>query len=101
MLPLRFPPTIFHATRTIMKTVVSAPVTPERIFQIAWGYAPPLVLEAAIRHHVFDVLDSGPKSIAEVSQATGASERGITAIMNCLVGLDFLAKDQKGTYCLT
>src|ERR1700722_6027464 len=84
-----------------MTTSVSAPVTPERIFQFAWGYAPPLVLEAAIRHHVFDVLDRGPKSIPEVSKATDASERGLTAIMNVLVGLDFLAKDQNGTYSLT
>jgi SAM-dependent methyltransferase len=84
-----------------MTTAVTAPVTPERIFQFAWGYAPPLVLEAAIRHHVFDVLDSGPKSIPEMSKATGASERGLTAIMNVLVGLDFLAKDQQGVYRLT
>jgi SAM-dependent methyltransferase len=84
-----------------MTTSASAPVTPERIFQFAWGYAPPLVLEAAIRHHVFDVLDSGPKSIPEISQATGASERGLTAIMNVLVGLDFLSKDQHGIYSLT
>jgi len=79
----------------------SAPVTPERIFQFAFGYAPPLVIEAAIRHHVFDVLDSGPKSVAEISKETGASERGLTAIMNVLVGLDFLAKDQNGIYSLT
>jgi hypothetical protein len=84
-----------------MAISVSAPVTPERIFQLAWGYAPPLVLEAAIRHHVFDVLDRGPKTVSEVSKATGASERGLTAIMNVLVGLDFLSKDQQGTYSLT
>jgi hypothetical protein len=80
---------------------VSAPVTPERIFQLAWGYAPPLIIEAAIRHHVFDVLDSGPKSVSEIGKATGASERGLTAIMNVLVGLDFLAKDEQGNYSLT
>jgi len=84
-----------------MSTAVSAPVTPERIYQFAFGYAPPLVLEAAIRHHVFDVLDSGPKSLHEVSVATGASERGLAAIMNVLVGLAFLAKDGPGNYSLT
>jgi precorrin-6B methylase 2 len=84
-----------------MSTVVAGPVTPERIYQFAFGYAPPLVLEAAIRHHVFDVLDSGPKSLHEVSVATGASERGLSAIMNVLVGLAFLAKDGKGSYSLT
>ena len=70
----------------------SAHVTPERIMQFAWGYAPPLALEAAIRHRVFDVLDEGAKTVEEVAAATGASERGLAAIMNLLVGLDFLAK---------
>ena len=76
-------------------------VTPERIMQMAWGYVPPLVLEAAIRHRVFDVLDSGAKDIWEVQQATGASARGLTAIMNALVGLNFLSKDEEGRYALT
>ncbi|MGA2219309.1 MAG: methyltransferase [Terracidiphilus sp.] len=79
---------------------VTAPVTPERILQMAWGYAAPLALEAAIRHHVFDVLDEGPKSLQEVSHATGASERGLAAVMNFLVGLDFLRKDSEGNYRL-
>lgn len=76
-------------------------VTPERIMQFAWGYVPPLVIEAAIRHHVFDVLDQGPKTVFEVQKATGASVRGLTAIMNVLVGLKLLAKDAHGTYSLT
>src|SRR5580692_5196238 len=84
-----------------MTAPATAPVTPERIFQFAFGYAPPLILEAAIKHRVFDVLDSGPKSVQEVSQATGASERGLASIMNVLVGLEFLSKDAKGNYSLT
>jgi hypothetical protein len=78
-----------------------APVTPERIMQFAWGYVPPLVLEAAIRHRVFDVLDGGPKTMAQVQKETGASERGLTAVMNALVGMDFLAKDKQGLFSLT
>jgi hypothetical protein len=76
-------------------------VTPERIMQFAWGYVPPLILEAAIRHRVFDVLDSGPKAINDVQKETDASERGLTAIMNALVGLNLLAKDDQGRYSLT
>jgi len=76
-------------------------VTPERIMQFAWGYVPPLILEAAIRHRVFDVLDDGPKAINDVQKETGASERGLTAIMNALVGLNLLAKDDQGRYSLT
>jgi SAM-dependent methyltransferase len=79
----------------------SAPVTPERIMQFAWGYVPPLVLEAAVRHRVFDVLDSGPKTIAQVQKETGASERGLTAVMHALVGMNFLARDKQGLFSLT
>jgi ubiquinone/menaquinone biosynthesis C-methylase UbiE len=83
-------------------TVSATPsVTPERIMQFAWGCVPPLVIEAAIRHHVFDVLDDGPKDLQQVQAATGASARGLAAIMNVLVGLDFLAKDDHGLYSLT
>jgi hypothetical protein len=76
-------------------------LTPQRIMQFAWGYVPPLVLEAAIRHRVFDVLDSGPKSLGVIHDQTGASERGLCAILNALVGLEFLAKDDAGNYSLT
>jgi len=75
-----------------MSAEVGTPVTPERIYQFAFGYAPPLVLEAAIRHHVFDALDSGPKSLEAIHEATGASKRGLSAILNFLVGFDFLRK---------
>lgn len=79
----------------------SAPVTPERIMQFAWGYVPPLVLEAAIRHRVFDVLEGGPKTITQVHKETGASERGLTAVMNALVGMGFLAKNHEDLFSLT
>ena len=84
-----------------MSTSAPTPVTPERIMQFAWGYVPTLVLEAAIRNRVFDVLDSGAKTVPEVATATGASVRGLTAIMNVLVGLNFLAKDAHEAYSLT
>jgi predicted nicotinamide N-methyase len=84
-----------------MTTLNTAPVTPERIQQFAWGYGPPLILEAAIRHRVFDVLEGGAKTVTEVAKETNASERGLTAIMNALVGLEFLAKDRDGRYSLT
>lgn len=84
-----------------MNSSESVSVTPERIMQFAWGYVPPLVLEAAIRHCVFDVLDEGPRKLQEVSAATGASKRGLGAIMKVLVGLCFLAKDEGARYSLT
>ena len=77
------------------------PVTPERINQLAWGFAPPLAMEAAIKHRVFDELDGGPKTLAEMVSATGASARGLRALMNMLVGLNLLAKADGDCYTLT
>lgn len=76
-------------------------VTPERLMQMAWGFAAPLILESAIRNKVFDTLDSGPKTIDEVAAATGASPRGLRAIMNALVGFEFLKSNGNGKYELT
>jgi 3-hydroxy-5-methyl-1-naphthoate 3-O-methyltransferase len=77
-----------------------AQVTPERISQMAWGYAAPLMIEAAIRHRVFDLLDAGPKTVEEVAAASGASVRGLRAIMNALIGFELLASDGEGRYLL-
>jgi ubiquinone/menaquinone biosynthesis C-methylase UbiE len=69
--------------------------------QMAWGYAPPLVLEAAIRNRVFDVLDNGPLDIWQIEKETGASARALSAILNLLVGLELVTKDEQGRYGLT
>jgi ubiquinone/menaquinone biosynthesis C-methylase UbiE len=79
----------------------SAAVTPERIMQFTWGFVPTLVLEAAIHHRVFDVLDAGPKTLTETAAATGTSERGLRPVMNALVGLNLLAKTDGQRYKLT
>src|SRR6202789_3458110 len=91
----------YHIRTERMMSTTAAAVTPERIMQFAWSYVPPLVLEAAIRHRVFDVLDAGPKTLKETAAATGASERGLRSIMNVLVGLNFLAKTDGQRYTLT
>jgi SAM-dependent methyltransferase len=68
-------------------------VTPERLMQTMWGYAPPLILAAAVRNGVFDVLAEGPKPIEEIAARTGASERGLRSILNALTGLGFLSRE--------
>src|SRR6185503_14000964 len=68
-------------------------LTPERIMQMAWGYAPPLAIEAAVRHRLFDLLDQGPRTTAQLASETGASTRGLTALLNLLVGLQLLSRD--------
>jgi len=68
-------------------------VTPERIMQFAWAYAPTLAIEAAVRHRVFDILDKGPRTLQQLVAETGTSERGLKAILNLLVALQFLGRD--------
>jgi SAM-dependent methyltransferase len=83
-------------------TATAAPVSPQRISQLAWGYAAPLIIEAALRNLVFEILDHSPGStIEEVHAATGTSTRGLTAIMDALCGLELLEKDRHGRYSLT
>ena len=59
--------------------------TPERLTQFAWGFAPPLAIEAAVRHGVFDRLHKGPRTADQLAAETGASIRGLTGILNVLV----------------
>ena len=80
------------------------PVTPERIMQLAWGYTAPLIIEVALKHKVFDVLDTagnGGLMVEQLAQRTGTSVRGLRMILDALVGLQFLAKDAQQRYTLT
>ena len=76
-------------------------VRPDRIMEMVWGYAPPIILGTAIQAKVFDLLDAGPKTVEELAQASGNSVRGLRSIMNALVGFQFLAKNSDGRYSLT
>lgn len=83
------------------KTRRKKQVTPERLQQLGFAYAPPLIISAAISNKVFDTLATGANTSEQVSEQTGASERGLRAIMNALVGLELLKKDRQGKYSLT
>jgi Dimerisation domain len=75
-------------------------VTPERLMQFGFAYAPPLIIGAAVSNKIFDTLNSGSRSIAEGDREIGASARGLRAIMKAPVGLELLTKrDRK--YALT
>src|SRR5882724_6628913 len=83
------------------KTRRKKQVTSERLMQFGFAYAPPLIIGAAVSNKVFDALESGAKTVEQVEKETGASERGLRAIMNALVGLDLLKKDRRGRYSVT
>lgn len=83
--------------------MLSAPtlVTPERLMQFMFGFAPTLILETALQHQIFDRLHDAPKTAEQVSTETEASVRGLKAVMNALVSLDLLSKDADERYSLT
>jgi SAM-dependent methyltransferase len=76
-----------------MPDAPAQPLSPQRIMTMIWGFAAPLTLEAAVRHRVFDTLDERPKTLEEIAKGTGASLRGLRAILNTLVAFEILAKD--------
>src|SRR5438552_15879607 len=76
-------------------------VTPERLMELSFAYAPPLIISAGVSNKVFDSLENGAKTSEQVAEETGASARALRILMNALVGLNLLKKDRQGTYSLT
>src|ERR1700746_4202474 len=84
-----------------MKKRKTKKLTPERLQQFGFAYAPPLIISAAVNNKVFDTLQGGAKTAEELKKETGASARGLRAIMDALVGLELLKKDRESRYSLT
>jgi len=84
-----------------MKKQQTKKLTPERLQQLGFGYAPPLIISAAVNNRVFDALDGGAKTVEQLQKETGASARGLRAIMDALVGMELLKKDRQWKYSLT
>src|SRR5437016_5912291 len=76
-------------------------VTPERLMEIGFAYAPPLIISAGVNNKVFDSLQNGAKTSEQIAEQTGASARALRILMNALVGLDLLKKDRQERYSLT
>jgi hypothetical protein len=74
---------------------------PQRIFQLAFGYSAPLMLETAVEHKIFDVLEQGPKTTDEVAKATNTSPRGARILLNGLVAIEMVTKEKSGKFALT
>jgi ubiquinone/menaquinone biosynthesis C-methylase UbiE len=76
-------------------------VTPERLMELSFAYAPPLIISAGVSNKVFDSLEDGAKTAEQIAVETGASARSLGILMNALVGLNLLKKNRQGKYSLT
>lgn len=63
--------------------------------QFAWGYAPTLTIEAAVKHGIFDLLDKGPLTPEQIAKRTRTSLRGVNGIADLLVSLHLLQRKGK------
>jgi ubiquinone/menaquinone biosynthesis C-methylase UbiE len=78
--------------KTAKPRTVKHPISPQHIMELAWGFAPTMMLHAAIKNRVFDILNAGPKSLDELCAATGSSRRGILALAEALIGFGLIRR---------
>jgi SAM-dependent methyltransferase len=74
-----------------MDTASPPAVTPQRIMQMAWGFALPLAIQAAVKNHIFDTLAAGNKTLEEIADQAHVSERGLPFLLNVLVEAGLLS----------
>jgi ubiquinone/menaquinone biosynthesis C-methylase UbiE len=70
---------------------VAAP-PPERIRQLAFGFAPAQTLATALELGIFTHIAEGSATDAALLRATGASPRGLGMLLNALVALGLLTR---------
>lgn len=75
-------------------------VTPRRILDMGWDFAKSRTLATAVELHVFTHIASGKRTAGQIADAAYSSLRGMEMLLNALVGLKLLIKDQKGNYRL-
>ena len=96
------PQLLTHPLETHMTSPAGgAPVTPEKISQLSWGFAPTLMMDAAVHYGLFDLLDEGQRTAAELAETKGLSLRGASAVLNALASFGLLSKDASGRFGLT
>lgn len=76
-------------------------LNPEKVLQFSFAYAPPLMIEAAVRLGLFDALANGEKSADDLALETKTSVRGVRILLNGLVGLALLSHPKPGHYQLS
>jgi SAM-dependent methyltransferase len=75
--------------------------SPKQILSFTFGFAPPIIINAAVETHLFDALSGGPLALDAICGKTGCAPRGMRMLLNALVGLELLTRDEEGRYALT
>jgi ubiquinone/menaquinone biosynthesis C-methylase UbiE len=67
--------------------------TPERIMQLAFGFAPTQTLTSALELRLFTHVAQGKTTAPALAEAAGASLRGLRMLLDALVGLGLMTRE--------
>jgi hypothetical protein len=74
----------------------AAPVTPERIYQLGWGFAATQALVTAIELDLFGAIAGGARDVHALAAKLGASERGVRMVVDAMAGFGLVTKGPGG-----
>jgi ubiquinone/menaquinone biosynthesis C-methylase UbiE len=76
---------------------------PDRLMEMAWGFAGPQILTAALQLDLFHHVANGATTLSRVIEATKGSKRGVTMLVDALVATKLLERSgprESGTLAL-
>lgn len=80
---------------------MSQSLTPDRIFDVVFGFASAKTVLSAVELGVFAELAKGPKDLAALTENLGLHGRGADDFLDALVALNMLDRDAAGRYSNT
>jgi len=84
----------------LSSTLLTAPerTTPTRIMELSWGLARTATLVAGLDLDIFSHIDAGHDTTDALVTVTGASPRGVEALLNGLAATGLIIRGSDGTY---
>jgi SAM-dependent methyltransferase len=76
-------------------------ITPDRIMQMSHGFWPAAIISSAAAYDFFTHIAHGHDTADAVASAAGTDPRGTRMVLDALVALEFLTKQQDARYALT
>src|SRR5215212_3293924 len=80
---------------------MSQSLTPDRIFEVVFGFAAAKTLLSAVELGVFDTLAKGPRDVGTLTRELGLNGRGSADFFDTLVALKMIDRDAEGRYSNT
>ncbi|HSW49094.1 MAG TPA: methyltransferase dimerization domain-containing protein, partial [Bryobacteraceae bacterium] len=74
--------------------------TVQRLMETHLGFAPSRILSTALELEVFTHIAQGKSTVAKVAAASGATERGMSMLLDAVAAIGLLVK-RDGRYALT